>query len=90
MKLLYNRRHQAGGISIILATQVWNKLPLSLRKVASHLVLFNSDNKKELSSIYDDFIRVERPIYDEIIKFVFDRKRSKIKKHFYDGHINML
>ena len=76
MKLLYNRRHQAGGISIILATQVWNKLPLSLRKVASHLVLFNSDNKKELSSIYDDFIRVERPIYDEIIKFVFDKKHN--------------
>ena len=76
MKLLYNRRHQAGGISIILATQVWNKLNLALRKVASHLVLFNSDNKKELTSIYDDFIRMPRNIYDEVIKYVFDKKHN--------------
>lgn len=76
MKLLFNRRHIAGGISIILMTQVWNKLPLPLRKVASHLVLFNSTNKKELTSIYDDFVTLEREVYDQVVRYVFDKKHN--------------
>jgi adenylate kinase len=76
MKLLFNRRHIAGGISIILMTQVWNKLPLPLRKVASHLVLFNSTNKKELTSIFDDFVTLPREVYDQVVRYVFDKKHN--------------
>jgi hypothetical protein len=54
--LIYNRRHKAGGISIIITTQVYNKLPLSLRKCATDLVLYNTSSKRELDSIYEDYI----------------------------------
>ena len=76
MKLLYNRRHIGGGVSIIIMTQVWNKLPLGLRKVASQLVFFNTSNKKEFQSIYDDFINIKRETFDEIIKYIFDDKHN--------------
>ena len=74
MKLLYNRRHIGGGVSIIIMTQVWNKLSLGLRKVATQLVFFNTSNKKEFQSIYDDFINIKRETFDEIIKYIFDDK----------------
>ena len=88
MKLLYNRRHIGGGISIVILTQVWNKLPLSLRKVASHVVLFNTANKKEYDSIYGDFINMKRETFDEIIKYTFDKKHAflfldTVNKLFY-------
>ena len=71
MKLLYNRRHIAGSISIIIATQVYNKLALPLRKVATHLVLFNTSNKREFDSIYSDFINLKREDFDTITRYVF-------------------
>lgn len=88
MKLLYNRRHIGGGISIVILTQVWNKLPLSLRKVAGHVVLFNTSNKKEFDSFFGDFINEKRETFDEIIKYTFDKKHSFLfldtdKKQFY-------
>ena len=88
MKLLYNRRHIGGGVSIVIMTQIWNKLPLALRKVSTHVVLFNTSNKKEFQSIYDDFINIKRETFDEIIKYIFDDKHNflfldTVNKIFY-------
>ena len=71
LKLIYNRRHIGGGISIIITTQVYNKINLAIRKAATDLVLFNTSNKRELQSVFDDFINVERSTYDDIIRFCF-------------------
>lgn len=71
LKLLYNRRHIAGSVSIIITTQVYNKLKLPLRKVATHLVLFNTSNKKEFDSIFQDFINLKRETFDDIVRYVF-------------------
>ena len=76
MKLLYNRRHIGGGISIVILTQVYNRLPLSLRKVCTQLVFFNSSNKKELMSIYDDFINIPEESYKALCKYIFDDKHN--------------
>ena len=88
MKLLYNRRHIGGGVSIVILTQTWNKLPLALRKVASHLVYFNSSNKKELQSIYEDFIALDEKTYKAVCDYVFDKKHNflfldTVNKIFY-------
>lgn len=71
MKLIYNRRHIAGGISIIIATQVYNKLALSLRKCANDLVLYNTSNKRELDSIYEDYICLEKKVYFDLVRYCF-------------------
>ena len=70
--LIYNRRHAwAAGISIIMISQVYNKIPLCLRKCASHLILFSTTNKRELFSIYDDYINLEKNNWLKLCKYVF-------------------
>jgi len=76
MKLIYNRRHIGGGISLVILTQVYNRLALPLRKAASHLTFFNNSNKKELKSIFEDFIKVDEELYKKICDFIFDSKHS--------------
>jgi hypothetical protein len=51
-KLLQNRRHL--GCSIVIMAQVLNRIPLSMRKLFTHLVLFKTNNPKELQSIHED------------------------------------
>ena len=41
-KILMNRRHlagQGGSVSVIITTQVYNKIPAPIRKTASHIVI---------------------------------------------------
>ena len=70
-KLIYNRRHKGGGISIIITTQVYNKLPLNLRKCASDLVFWNTSNKQEFKSIYNDYIDLTMENWMKLLKYVF-------------------
>ena len=76
LTLIYNRRHIGGGASIMLVSQVFNKIPLEIRKCANVIILFHTSNKKELDSFYDDFILIERPIYDQIIRHVFKNNHN--------------
>lgn len=71
LKLIYNRRHLAGGISIIITSQVYNKINLSIRKAATTLVLFSTGNKKEISSVYNDFVNIPERSYEEIVHYCF-------------------
>lgn len=45
MKIIYNRRHL--GLSIIMTTQVLNKIKASMRKAFSDIVFFNTSNNQE-------------------------------------------
>ena len=86
--LLYNRRHIGGGISLIVISQVYNRFALSLRKAISHLVFFNNSNKKELKSVFDDFIRCDDKTFDAITNYIFDDRHNfmfldVIDKTFY-------
>jgi hypothetical protein len=71
LKLIYNRRHIAKSISIIITSQVYNKISLKIRKCCNDLVLFNTGSKKELQSIYDDLINIDKDDYYKIIKHCF-------------------
>ena len=51
-KLIYNRRHLGSSVSIILTTQVFNKINLKIRKCASTIIIFSTSNKLELESIW--------------------------------------
>lgn len=71
LKLIYNRRHLAGGISIIITSQVYNKINLAIRKAANTLILFSTGNKKEIASVYQDFINIPEKDYNAIINHCF-------------------
>ena len=58
-KVLMNRRHQCGAngsLSVWITTQVYNKVPLPVRKCASHLILYEAKNRKELDSMFDEIV----------------------------------
>jgi hypothetical protein len=75
-KMVYNRRHICGSISIIITTQVYNKLPLSIRKAADNLVIFTTTNKKELESIYQEYVNTSREEFNEIVKYSFQNNHD--------------
>ena len=78
MRLIFNRRHLTGGPgdSVILTTQVYNKLPLELRKNASHVVLFNTTNKKEIKSMSEELANVPSETFENILRHCFAEKYS--------------
>ena len=87
MKLIYNRRHLGGGISIIITTQVYNKLPLNLRKCASDLVLFSTTNKKEIESIYDDYINIPKNDWINLCNYVFKKDNHQVLYYKCDTNL---
>ena len=71
LKLIYNRRHLGGGISIIITSQVYNKIALAIRKASNTLVLFSTGNKKEIASVYQDFMNIPEKEYNAIVSYCF-------------------
>jgi len=71
LKLIYNRRHIGKSISIIITSQVYNKIPLQIRKCANDLVLFSTQNKKELESVFAEYINIPKKNFDQIIQYCF-------------------
>jgi adenylate kinase family enzyme len=70
-KLIYNRRHIGGGVSLIITTQIYNKLPLNLRKCATDLLFWATTNKKEYESIFNDYINLTKENWAKLLKYVF-------------------
>jgi hypothetical protein len=77
-KVLMNRRHQCGSggsLSVWITTQVYNKVPLPVRKCASHLVIYETKNKKELDSMFDEaVVGLTKPEWFQLCKYVWDKK----------------
>ena len=71
LKILYNRRHY--GLSVIIVSQVYNKLPMQLRKAVSHLILFKPP-KQEIESVHRDAIHLKKDDFEKLIKYVYDKK----------------
>ena len=76
LRTILNRRHLTGGpaTSIIITTQVYNKLPLELRKNASHLVLFDTKNRKEIAAIAEELIPLPKDSFEAVLRHVFTRR----------------
>jgi hypothetical protein len=72
LTMLYNRRHIGKGLSCIITTQKYNKLPAEYRAVMSHIAFFNGSAKKELSYLYDEYVNMEKKLFDQVVRTVFD------------------
>ena len=77
-KVLMNRRHQCGAngsLSVWITTQVYNKVQLPVRKCASHLILYETKNRKELDSMFDEIIvGLTKQEWYQLLKYVWDKK----------------
>ena len=72
MKLIYNRRHL--GFYIIITAQKYNMLPKKLRVSLANkgfLVLFKTQNKKELEDIHSEIIDLNKNEFEQILEYVF-------------------
>jgi len=78
-KILMNRRHLAGfggSVSVIMTTQVYNKIPAPIRKNASQIVIYHTKNKKELDNLFEELILIPKQEFYEILKYTFQRKHD--------------
>ena len=88
-EVVINRRHKR--VSIMNLVQSYKFLPLSNRKLLTHLVLFKPKNKKELYSVFEELIYLDRDTVDKLCDFVYrdphdfmfiDLERSKFYRNF--------
>ena len=85
-KMMMNRRHICGknddgdsaGVSMWITTQIFNRLPRPLRASASHYTIFKTTNKKELDTIFDELILLDKPEFKALLEFVFDEKFNSL------------
>ena len=100
-KVLMNRRHQCGAggsLSVWITTQVYNKVPAAVRKCASQLVLYETKNRMELDSLYNEVIvGINKSEWYQLCKYVWDKKfnfffidTTKPFNHMYHRNFNEL
>ena len=70
-QMVYNRCSISKGKSLTITAQVWNRLLLPLRKCATDIILYATNNKKELKSIFDDFINIPFENWLSLCRYVF-------------------
>ena len=85
-KMMMNRRHICGknddgdsaGVSMWITTQIFNRLPRPLRASASHYTIFKTTNKKELDTIFDELILLDKNEFRRLLEFVFADKFNSL------------
>lgn len=78
-KIIMNRRHlcgSGGSVSIIMTTQIYNKIPAPIRKCASHISIYSTKNKKELMNLFDEVITIPKEEFYEILNYTFKKKHD--------------
>ena len=72
------RWHQCGSggsLSVWVTTQVYNKVPAPVRKCASQLVMYETRNRMELDSLYNEVIvGLNKAEWYQLCKYVWDKK----------------
>ena len=72
LQLIYNKRHL--GLSIICTVQKYNNASVGVRTNMTYLVLFRPTNMKELQTVHEEVIPIEKNKLNDFIDFVFDKK----------------
>ena len=74
-KLCFNRRHLTKkGVSVWISSQVYNQIPLIIRKNLSSIFLFPTKQAKEIESVREecaDFLDKEE--FGELLDYVFEK-----------------
>jgi GTPase SAR1 family protein len=90
LTIAYNRRNI--GVSIMLISQKWNKIPLELREAISEIYLFKPNTRYELSALHRDlcdditleeFRELCHIVYDEPHIFMLIKKSNDHSTEYY-------
>ena len=73
-RLAWNRRHLR--LSIIILSQGYNAIPLPLRKVATHCVLWKPKNAREWENVFEELCWLDIDVRQELFKMVFQDKHD--------------
>jgi hypothetical protein len=80
-QIVYNRRHM-GIISIIMLTQIYYAIPMSLRRAATMLYIFKPTNKRESNAIMEEISGISKEQFDSLIKHVFHNSNDTSRFNF--------
>lgn len=72
-RLVFNRRHIGGGVSIIIISQNFNLLPLQLRRLINNLILFKP-SFEEMTLINEQILNQPKKEVKKLMNFFFDEK----------------
>ena len=64
-KLIFNRRHLK--FNIIITAQVYNNLPMDIRKNITSLIMFKCQ-KKELENVFDELFENKKDTFMEVMR----------------------
>ena len=73
-KMAYNRRHMCGDggcVAVMLTAQVYNRGPLAIRKCLTHLFLFETANRRELESLFDEWSPVPKDQFFTLLDYIY-------------------
>lgn len=74
--IVYNRRHYR--TSIILLSQIYNKIPLSIRKLINICMIMYKPSRKETEIIFDELLEQNEEISNKIFKLAFNKPFDKL------------
>lgn len=88
LSLVANRRHKilGGSISIILITQKFNKIPRQFRDMYSAVIMFRPSTKKEMASIYDEVIILDRQDSQMLFDLTFSERHNFLYIDLTEGN----
>jgi hypothetical protein len=70
-------RHDMASLSLMITSQKFNMLPLSLRSNMSHIIVFRTTNNAELRAIKDELMSDLNPQQqDEILELAWSEPYS--------------
>lgn len=83
-KLIYNRRHLK--LNIIITAQSYVNVPLDIRKNVQNLIMFKPA-KKEMEILFSELIDSKKDIFDDIIKFTYDKPHNFLFVNTVSGRL---
>lgn len=84
LRLILNRRHIGGGVSVIIVSQSYNLLPLQLRKMLNTLILFKP-TFEEFTLVNDEIFYQDKKNLKKMMEFFFDEKYKFITYNLDTG-----
>lgn len=73
-KIMMNRRHL--GLALITTSQVYNRIPLVLRRTLTQVTMFASKAKREIDNLHEEHVHLERKQFDELLKYCYKNKND--------------
>ena len=72
-KLIFNRRHLK--LNIIITAQVYNNIPMDIRKNITSLIMFKCQ-KKELENVFDELFESNKDKFMEVMRICYKEKND--------------